>query len=312
MPRQRILTRSEAQQWETKQFQKPRTSASLSPKELNAKRKASGQSTKPKSKATLTKTEKASWETKQFQKPVSQPSSTPATASKPPAVSGGGQPPAGKPPTTTGTGSAGKPPMPRGGTSVVPRVGSASRVEKVVQGTAEFVRNKALPQTAKQVAKKGLGRIAAAALGPVAGAIGTGLLLGEALKGTRPARAAAEGLTNLMAKATGLETRERQMLSNNGMLRPSPRMTATAPGGTSPTVPSKTMQEAPKSSTPKGSSSPARKSAPKPSQKATGASKGQGKAMKGAELANFLGLSADSAVRTYMETGKHKYPSKKK
>ena len=233
------------------------------------------------------------------------PTMTPK-ASGVPATMGSKPPMMGKPPSPPNASGGFKPPVPRGGTSVVPRVGSASRVEKVVQGTAEFVRNKALPQTAKQVAKKGLSRIAAAALGPVAGAIGTGLLLGEALKGTRPARAAAEGLTNLMAKATGLETRERQMLSNNGMLRPGPRMTATAPGGTSPTVPSKTIQEAPKPSTPKVSTSPASKSAPKPSQKATGASKGQGRAMQGAELADFLGLSASSAVRANLMTNAKK------
>ncbi len=32
--------------------------------------------------------------------------------------------------------------------------------------------------------------------------------------------------------------------------------------------------------------------------------------MKGKELADYLGLGADSAVRTYMETGKHKYEPK--
>lgn len=199
---------------------------------------------------------------------------------------GGTNKPAGKPTLT---------PSERGGFET--KSLKQSRVNPKVTPAPKPTSTAPTSTVARQVAKKGLGRIAAAALGPVAGAIGTGLLLGEALKGTRPARAAAEGLTNLMAKATGLETRERQMLSNNGMLRPGPRMTATAPGGTSPAVPSKTMQEAPKPSTPKGSSSPARKSAPKASQKATGASKGRGRAMQGAELADFLGLSASSAVR---------------
>lgn len=38
----------------------------------------------------------------------------------------------------------------------------------------------------------------------------------------------------------------------------------------------------------------------------------QGRTMKGKELADFIGLDAGSAVRTYMETGKHKYPVKGK
>lgn len=156
------------------------------------------------------------------------------------------------------------------------------REEKVVQGSHEMVRPAQLPSPVmpKADTRKPVGRyaLAAAGAGVAAAALSTG------------------------------ETKTETQIP----MRPKGRATSTAPGGASAPVPSKTMQEAPKPSIPKGSSSPARKSAPKPSQKATGASKGQGKAMKGAELANFLGLSADSAVRTYMETGKHKYPSKKK
>lgn len=156
------------------------------------------------------------------------------------------------------------------------------REEKVIQGSHEMVRPAQLPGPVmpKADTRKPVGRYALAGAG--AGVAAAALSTGE----------------------TKTETPT--------LLRPKGRATSTAPGGTSPTVPPKTMQEAPKPSTPKGSTSPAPKKAPKPSQKATGASKGQGRAMKGAELANFLGLSADSAVRTYMETGKHKYPSKKK
>lgn len=215
---------------------------------------------------------------------------------------GGTNKPAGKPTLT---------PSERGGFET--KSLKQSRVNPKVTSTPKPTSTAPASTAARQVAKKGLGRIAAAALGPVAGAVATGLGVGEMLKGTRPAKAAAEKLTGLMAKATGLERMQNQMLSGNGALQaPRPRSTSTAPGGTSPAVPSKTVSEAPKPTTPKGSTSPAPKKAPKPSQKVTGASKGQGRAMKGAELANFLGLSSSSAVRTYMETGKHKYPSKKK
>lgn len=173
--------------------------------------------------------------------------------------------------------------VPRGtrrGSAVIK--GKSPREEKVVQGTSEVVRPPKLtgPKTPKADTRKPVGRyaLAAAGTGVAAAALSTG------------------------------ETKTETQIP----MRPKGRATSTAPGGTSAPVPSKTMQEAPKPSTPKGSTSPAPKSAPKPSQKATGASKGKGKAMSGAELANFLRLPADSAVRTYMETGKHKYPSKKK
>lgn len=280
--------------------------------------RARGGTNKPAGKPTLTPSERGGFETKSLKQSRVNPKATPKVTPKTsgvPATTGSKPPMMGKPPSPPNASGGFKPPVPRGGTSVVPRVGSASRVEKVVQGTAEFVRNKALPQTAKQVAKKGLGRIAATAFGPVAGAVGAGLLLGDVLRTAFPesTEAASNKLTDYMASKTGLERIQNQIVSGNGALRaPMPRKTAVAPGGTSPVVPPKTVSEAPKPSTPKDSTSPASKKAPKPSQKATGASKGQGRAMKGAELANFLGLSADSAVRTYMETGKHKYPSKKK
>lgn len=251
MPRQKVLTRSEAQQWETKQFQKPRTSASLSPKELNAQRKASGQSTKPKSQAKLTQAERASFETKEFKKPLTEASR----------------------------------PKPMG---------------SLVEGEARMASQRAASQAGKGVAKRMAGRALSAVAGPVAGAVGAGLLLGEALKGTRPARAAAEGLTNLMAKATGLEARQNKMLSSKSDSLPKPKGRVT---GDSPTmVPSKDLKmlsSAPKPPTPEGSTSPARKSAPKPSQKATGASRER---MSGATQAmQVLGrgkdaLSSDNAV----------------
>lgn len=274
--------------------------------------RARGGTNKPAGKPTLTPSERGGFETKSLKQSRVNPKATPK-ASGVPATTGAKPPMMNKPPSPPTTGGGPKPPVPRGGTSVVPRMGAASRVEKVIQGTAEIVRNKALPGAATQAAKRGLGRLAAAAAGPVAGAVATGLAVGEMLKGTRPARAAAEKLTGLMAKATGLERMQNQMISGNGLLQaPQTRRTSTAPGGTSPAVPSKTISGAPKPSTPKGSSSPAPKMSSAPSQRATGASKGRGKAMSGAELANFLGLDKNSAVRTYMETGKHKYPSKGK
>jgi hypothetical protein len=152
------------------------------------------------------------------------------------------------------------------------------REEKVVQGTHEVVRPPKLegPKVPVQDTRIPVGRYALAG-------------------------AAAGGVA-----AVALDPKEEP---KQVPMRPSGRTTSV---GSATTVPSKTVSEAPKAPTRKGSTTPAPKSSPKPSQKATGASKGQGKAMKGKELADFLRLSADSAVRTYMETGKHKYPSKKK
>lgn len=290
----RVMTAKEAKDFESRSLNRSR-----------------GGTNKPAGKPTLTPSERGGFETKSLKRSRTNPKVTPK-ASSAPATTGTKPPMMNKPPSPPTTGGEFKPPVPRGGTSVVPRAGTASRVEKVVQGTAEFVRNRALP-VATQTAKRGLGRLAAAAAGPVAGAVATGLAVGEMLKGTRPAKAAAEKLTGLMAKTTGLERMQNQMVSGNGLLQaPRPRQTSTAQGGTSPIVPSKTLSETPKPPTRQGSTSPTTKTSSASSQKTAGASKGRGKAMKGAELANFLGLSADSAVRTYMETGKHKYPSKRK
>jgi len=155
------------------------------------------------------------------------------------------------------------------------------REEKVVQGTSEVVRPPKLegPKAPMRDTRKPVGRYA--------------------LAGT-----AAAGVA-----AAALGRKEEPKESVQVPMRPSGRATSV---GSATSVPSKTVSAAPKAPTSKGSTSPTPKSSPKPRQKATGASKGQGKAMSGAELANFLGLSADSAVRTYMETGKHKYPSKAK
>jgi hypothetical protein len=179
-------------------------------------------------------------------------------------------------------------------------------MEKVIQGSHEIVRPKGLPapSTASKLAK-GLGRI------PVIGAIFGAAVGGNQIKDLPGPQRIQADLVNWAASKTGLAAKEQADLGPMTM-KVSPRKTVTAPAPSTPSVPSKTVSAAPKAPTSKGSTSPAPKSSPKPSQKATGASKGQGKAMSGAELANFLGLSADSAVRTYMETGKHKYPSKAK
>lgn len=54
---------------------------------------------------------------------------------------------------------------------------------------------------------------------------------------------------------------------------------------------------------------PSSNKAPAASTKPKSTPRAAGKTMKGQELADFLGLGADSAVRHYMTTGKHKYPS---
>lgn len=84
-----------------------------------------------------------------------------------------------------------------------------------------------------------------------------------------------------------------------------PVSTVTGMGGTSPTPPPKSMPVA-------QSTAPSRASTPKaPAMNAGKKPSSGGRQMKGKELADFFGLKSDSAVRTYMETGKHKYPSKK-
>jgi hypothetical protein len=47
-----------------------------------------------------------------------------------------------------------------------------------------------------------------------------------------------------------------------------------------------------------------------PTPKARASSSKRKGAAKGESMADFLGLSKDSAVRTYMDTGKHKYEPK--
>ena len=103
--------------------------------------------------------------------------------------------------------------------------------------------------------------------------------------------AAATGLLAVQDKGTSSGTQ-------------TPVKTATAPGGTSVTPPPKPAPSTPASAVQKSSVAP-RSSVPK------GSNTPKSKPMKGKELADFLGLGASSAVRTYMETGKHKYPSKK-
>lgn len=269
---------------------------------------------KPKGTATLTQSERGGFETKSLKQSRVNPKATPKVTPKAPglpATTGTRAPTMRQPPSPPGAGRGGRPPAaPRGGTSVVPRpvrAGAASRAERVIQGTAEVVRNRAIPGAAAQAARRGLGRLAAAAAGPVAGAVATGLAVGEILKGTKPAQAASEALTGLMAKVTGLEAEQNKMVLST----PQTRRTATAPGGTTPTVPSKTISEPPMAPTRRGGTAQTPKAAPAASQKPTRASSSRGRTMKGKELADFLGLGASSAVRTYMETGKHKYPSKK-
>lgn len=164
--------------------------------------------------------------------------------------------------------------------SAVVKGSRATREEKVVQGTSEVVRPPKLsgpPTPAKPDTRKPVGRYA------LGGALGAGV--------------AAATLSN------------KQSAPVQPPMRPSGRATST---GDAVNVPPKTLPKTSKAPSMGGSTTSTKKTSPKSSQKATGASKGKGKAMSGAELANFLGLSADSAVRTYMETGKHKYPSKSK
>lgn len=84
-----------------------------------------------------------------------------------------------------------------------------------------------------------------------------------------------------------------------------PVSTVTGMGGTLPTPPPKNMPAA-------QSTAPSRASTPKAPAMSTGKKPSSaGRQMKGKELADFLELDKGSAVRFYMETGKHKYPSKK-
>jgi hypothetical protein len=145
---------------------------------------------------------------------------------------------------------------------------------------------------------------------PVIGAIIGAAVGGNAVKDEPGTLRARTDLVNWYASKTGSEANADSM---NAPTRYTvkPRETVVAPGGTSPVVPSKTLSATPVAPTPKGSSSPTSSNARTAYHKPSNASGSKGRAMSGAELANYLGLKSDSAVRTYMETGKHKYPTKK-
>lgn len=244
----------------------------------------------------LTPSERGDFETKSLKQARTNPKATsPMTA-----TGSGGKPPSGKPPVATASSSGGGPLAKRGGSSVVPKMGATPRVEKTVSGSHEMVRPKSLPGAGKAGGMSGMLKGI-----PVIGAIISAAVGGYNLRDTPLALKARGAVVEGAAKLTGLSKKEQGGVQ--AVMPVSGRKTVTAPGGSTPVVPSKTVSSAP----PQGSSPPPMKKAPAPSQKATGASKSPGRAMKGAELANFLGLSADSAVRTYMETGKHKYPAKK-
>ena len=100
-----------------------------------------------------------------------------------------------------------------------------------------------------------------------------------------------------------------------------PTTTATGAGGTVPMGPAKVLPQSAGQGarmerqermrvTPTSTTTP-QTPASKPAPKSTASSGSSKPALKGKALADYLGLSADSAVRTYMETGKHKYPTKK-
>ena len=126
---------------------------------------------------------------------------------------------------------------------------------------------------------------------PVIGAIISAAVGGYNLRDTPLALKARGAVVEGAAKLTGLSKKEQGGVQ--AVMPVSGRKTVTAPGGSTPVVPPKTVSSAP----PQGSSPPPMKKAPAPSQKATGASKSPGRAMQGAELADFLGLSSSSAVR---------------
>jgi len=277
--RRNVLTPSERADFEYSKYRGTVTPAEAKSFEVRSLSQARGGTVKPKGQATMTPSEAKDFESRSLNR-----------------ARGGTNKPTNKPTLT-----------PSERKDFESKSLKQSRVNPKVTPTPKPAPAPVARAAASTVGKRGLGRLAAGVLGRLAGPVGIGWALGEAVKDTSLARKAQGAVTNAAASLTGLAAKERAAMGSMSM-KVSPRKTTAAPAPSTPSVPPKPVMQS--TSTP--TSSPAPKMAPKPLQKATGASKSRGKAMSGAELANFIGLPQNNAVRTYMETGKHKYPSGKK
>lgn len=216
-------------------------------------------------------------------KPKATKSESQTTTPSPPAtVTGGG----GKgglpssPRSSSPSASSGNLPVPKN--SKLPRaprsgIGQGGRQEKFM-GNAQRVPNDALPGVGAKGKKSGAGK-AAIAGGAVAAA--------AALYGSRDKTSSAPTQTVSPASVT-------PSAYSSG---PKVNLSKPPTGGKSGAMGGATAPSPTKAKTPKASS--------------TGSSSGSKRgAAKGESMADYLGLSKDSAVRTYMDTGKHKYEPK--
>lgn len=213
----------------------------------------------------------------------------------PQAGSGGG---AGEPPKGLVPSSGSASPSKRGGQSLTPTEGTAVRRTAGPRGTgrrekfmgnAQVVPNERLsgPKSAPANKSNLKRNVAMGAGGILAGA--AALYSSDRNKKastTKPPMAAQKPLQSVVARTP-----------TNGPAKQAPAF----PVSSAATPARSVVKPAPATPKPSSTTKPAQ---PKQA--------GGGKKMQGEDLANFLGLSKDSAVRYYMKEGKHKYPSKAK
>lgn len=174
--------------------------------------------------------------------------------------------------------SSGNLPVPKSASGVAKmRAGKSGKTEKFM-GDAQRVPNESLPGLGAKGRKSGAGK-AAIAGGAVAAA--------AALYGSRDKVSSAPTQTVSPASVT-------PSASSSG-----PKVSLSKPptGGKSGAMGGATAPAPTKAKTPKAASAGS----------SSGSKRG---AAKGESMADYLGLSKDSAVRTYMDTGKHKYEPK--
>ena len=168
-------------------------------------------------------------------------------------------------------------PVPKSASGVAKmRAGKTGKTEKFM-GNAQRVPNESLPGLGAKGRKSGAGK-AAIAGGAVAAAAA---LYGSRDKTSAPTQTVSPASVTPSASSSG----------------PKVNLSKPPTGG--------------KSGAMGGATAPAPTKAKTPKAPSAGSSSGSKRgAAKGESMADYLGLSKDSAVRTYMDTGKHKYEPK--
>lgn len=168
------------------------------------------------------------------------------------------------------------------------------RTEKVVQGETIRDTPSSPPPAQRSAAGSGGGRVRGRHLAAGAGAAAAGAAFLMSDGGEKKATSTGAAPTPAAKKPT------QEMAGGNAPFSPVSGKPTSNGVQKQPiqNVPQNTPQSAPKSTptTPKGASKASGRSAKKP--------------MRGEDMADFLGLSKDSAVRFYMKEGKHMYPTK--